>query len=207
MGAEVKPAQRPMREDRIQRKVCTRINDQEPLGDTRRGGFSSPALGPTVRPPPTQETPMNRSPLCVLASLLALSSAAFGAEGLIEIKSPHAARDTMNRFEEVAKQRGLNVFARIDHAAGAAKVGKTLRPTEVLIFGNPQGGTPLMECAQSAGIDLPLKALVWEDAQGQVWLGYNDPAFLAQRHGAAQCPAVGGLSKALAGLAEAAVAR
>ena len=113
----------------------------------------------------------------------------------------------MNRFEENAKQRGLNIFARIDHAAGAAKIGKTLRPTEVIIFGNPQGGTPLMECAQSAGIDLPLKALVWEDAQGQVWLGYNDPAFLAKRHEAAQCPAVPGLSKALAGLAEATIAR
>ena len=96
------------------------------------------------------------------------------------------------------------MFARIDHAAGAQKVGKTLRPTELLIFGNPQGGTPLMECAQSAGIDLPLKALVWEDAQGQSWLGYNDPAWLAQRHGAASCPVVENLKKALSGLADAA---
>src|SRR5712692_1224859 len=149
---------------------------------------------------------MTRSLLFVFASLLALSSAAFGADGLVAIKSPFAAKETMDRFEQNAKQRGLNVFARIDHAAGAAKIGKTLRPTEVFIFGNPQGGTPLMECAQSAGIDLPLKALVWEDAEGQAWLGYNDPAFLAQRHGVAQCPAVSGLSKALAGLAEATVA-
>ena len=150
---------------------------------------------------------MNRLLLSLSSSLLVLSSVAFGADGLVAIKSPHAAKDTMNRFEANAKQRGLEVFARIDHAAGAAKIGKSLRPTEVLVFGNPQGGTPLMECAQSAGIDLPLKALVWEDAQGQVWLGYNDPAFLAQRHGAAQCPAVGGLTKALSGLAEASVAR
>jgi uncharacterized protein (DUF302 family) len=77
----------------------------------------------------------------------------------------------------------------------------------VLIFGNPQGGTPFMECAQSVGIHLPLKALVWEDAEGQVWLGYNDPAFLAQRHGVAQCPAVSSMSKALSGLAEATVTR
>jgi uncharacterized protein (DUF302 family) len=105
------------------------------------------------------------------------------------------------------KQRGLTVFARIDHAAGAAKVSKTLRPTELLIFGNPQGGTPLMECAQTSGIDLPLKALVWQDKAAQVWLGYNDPAFLAQRHGAAACPVVENLRKALAGIAEAAVAR
>jgi uncharacterized protein (DUF302 family) len=150
---------------------------------------------------------VNRSLRFVLASLLALSAAAFGADGLIAIKSPFPAKETMNRFEENAKQRGLTVFARVDHAGGAAKIGKTLRPTEVLIFGNPQGGTPFIECAQSVGIDLPLKALVWEDAQGQVWLGYNDPAFLAQRHGAPQCPAVGGLSKALSGLAEATVAR
>ncbi len=144
---------------------------------------------------------------CLIAGALATTAALAGAaDGLISIKSPHSAAVTMNRLEDIAKQRGLAVFARIDHAAGAAKVGKTLRPTEVLIFGNPQGGTPLMECAQSAGIDLPLKALVWQDAAGQVWLGYNDPAYLAQRHGAAQCPAVENLTKALSGLAGAAVA-
>ena len=139
--------------------------------------------------------------------LVLFASLAGAADGLVEIKSPHGAKETMNRFEAIAKQRGLNVFARVDHAAGAAKFGKTLRPTEVLIFGHPQGGTPFMECAQSVGIDLPLKALVWEDASSQVWLGYNDPAFLAQRHGVAQCPAVETLRKALAGLAEATVAR
>lgn len=150
---------------------------------------------------------MNRSLPFVFASLLSLSSAVFAADGLIAVKSPFTAKETMKRFEENVKQRGLNVFARIDHAAGAAKIGKKLRPTEVLIFGNPQGGTPFIECAQSVGIDLPLKALVWEDAQGQVWLGYNDPAFIAQRHGAAQCPAVSRLSKALSELARATVAR
>lgn len=138
--------------------------------------------------------------------LISLSSLAQAADGVIAVKSPRGAKETMNRFAELAKQKGLNVFARIDHAAGAAKIGKTLRPTEVLIFGDPKSGTPLMECAQSAGIDLPQKALVWEDASGQVWLGYNDPAYLAQRHGAAQCPAVGNLSKALSGLAGGAVA-
>jgi uncharacterized protein (DUF302 family) len=112
----------------------------------------------------------------------------------------------MDRVEALAKQRGLTVFARIDHAGGAAKIGKTLRPTQVIIFGNPQGGTPFMECAQTVGIDLPLKVLVWEDAAAQVWLGYNDPAWLARRHGDEKCPAVENLRKALAGLAEAAVA-
>jgi uncharacterized protein (DUF302 family) len=147
--------------------------------------------------------------LCSLAAavLLTFASIASAADGLISVKSPHSAKVTMDKLEGSVKQRGLNVFARIDHAAGAAKVGKSLRPTELLIFGNPQGGTPFMECAQSVGIDLPLKALVWEDSSGQVWLGYNDPAFLAQRHQVPQCPVVDTLRKALAGLAEGAVAR
>jgi uncharacterized protein (DUF302 family) len=146
---------------------------------------------------------------CLLACLLAAiaTGPATAADGLIALKSPHPAKATMDRFEELARQRGLNVFARIDHAAGAARVGRALRPTELLIFGNPQGGTPFMECAQSVGIDLPLKALVWEDDKAQVWLGYNDPAFIAQRHAAAGCAVVDNLRKALAGLAEAAVAK
>jgi len=142
----------------------------------------------------------------LLVLLVAATSNVFAAEGLISLKSPLTAKETMNRFEENAKQRGLIIFARIDHAAGAVKVGTTLRPTELLIFGNPMGGTPLIECAQTAGIDLPLKALVWEDPKGQVWLGYNDPAYLAKRHGAIDCPAVAPLTKALAGLAEATLA-
>lgn len=140
------------------------------------------------------------------AILFATLGAASAADGLVAIKSPHDAKVTMDRLEQVVTQRGLTVFARIDHAAGAKQVGKTLRPTDVLIFGNPQGGTPFMECAQTVGIDLPLKALVWEDAAAQVWVGYNDPAFLAQRHGVAQCPVVGNLHKALESLVGAAVA-
>jgi uncharacterized protein (DUF302 family) len=140
-------------------------------------------------------------------ALFTLSGLACAAEGLIAVKSTYNAKDTMMRVEDTVKQRGLTVFARIDHAAGAAKIGKTLRPTELIIFGNPQGGTPLMECAQSSGIDLPLKALVWEDSAGQVWVGYNDPAYLAKRHEAAQCPAVENLRKALGGIVDAAVAR
>ena len=145
--------------------------------------------------------------LAAVFTLLGHALMTHAADGMVAVKSPHSAQETMNRLEATVKERGLNVFARIDHAAGAAKVGKTLRPTELLIFGNPQGGTPLMECAQTAGIDLPLKALVWQDASAQVWLGYNDPAFLAQRHGAAACPVVENLRKALAGLADSATAR
>ena len=140
-------------------------------------------------------------------AMVVFAGAVSAADGLVTLKSPHSVKDTMSRLEEAVKQRGLNVFARVDHAAGAAKVGKTLRPTEVLIFGNPQGGTPFMECEQTVGIDLPLKALVWEDAAAQVWVGYNDPGYLAQRHGVPACPVVEGLRKALAGISEAAVAR
>lgn len=132
---------------------------------------------------------------------------AWGAEGLIAVKSPHSVKETMARLEAVVKQKGMAIFARIDHAAGAAKVGKKLPPTALLIFGNPQGGTPFMECAQSVGIDLPLKALVWQDAAGAVWLGYNDPAFLARRHGVPDCPVVQIIDKALAGFAQQAVAK
>ena len=141
------------------------------------------------------------------AILLAFALPAWGAEGLIEVKSAYGAKETMDRLEGILKTKGMTIFARVDHAAGAAKVGKTLRPTELLIFGNPQGGTPLMECSQTAGIDLPLKALVRVDESGQVWLGYNDPAFLAARHGASQCPVVANLKKALAGFAQEAVAK
>lgn len=146
-----------------------------------------------------------RIPLAVAA--LAFAATSYAADGLVVAKSPYGARETINRLEDIVKQRGLSVFARIDHAAGAAKVGRTLRPTELLIFGNPQGGTPFMECAQSVGIDLPLKALAWEDAAGQVWLGYNDPAHLAARHRVKDCPAAAGMAKALAGIAEATIAK
>ena len=103
--------------------------------------------------------------------------------GLITLASTFPARETLDRLIAALGSRGLTVLARVDHADGAAKVGMALRPTEVVIFGNPKGGTPLMQDRQTAGIDLPLKALVWEDAEGKVWLAYNDPAWLARRHG------------------------
>jgi len=139
-------------------------------------------------------------------ALLAAVHTAFAADGLVEIRSPMSVRETMDRLEQLVEARDLTVFARIDHAAGAAKVGQTLRPTQLLIFGNPRGGTPFMQCAQSTGIDLPLKALVWEDDEGQVWIGYNDPAFIAQRHGVPDCPVVEKLTGALQRLTTDAVA-
>ncbi|MEJ7688665.1 MAG: DUF302 domain-containing protein [Variovorax sp.] len=140
------------------------------------------------------------------AFLVCCSLAAQAADGLVVVKSAHSAVETASRLVAAVQDRGLKLFARIDHAAGAATVSRSLRPTEVFIFGNPQGGTPLLECQQTAGIDLPLKALVWQDDKGQVWLGYNDPAWIAARHGASTCPVVANLAKALAGLATAATA-
>jgi len=104
------------------------------------------------------------------------------ADGLIAVPSTFAPKETMDRLEAAVRAKGMMVFARIDHAAGAAEAGLPLRPTELLVFGNAKGGTPLMQENQTIGIDLPLKALVYEDASGKVWLAYNDPRWLAGRH-------------------------
>lgn len=128
--------------------------------------------------------------LALMLIFLLHAAASAAADGMIAMKSPYSAAATMDRLENQVRQRGLIVFARIDHAAGAAKVGRSLRPTALLIFGHPKGGTPFMECQQTVGIDLPLKMLVWEDANAQVWLAYNDPAFIARRHGVAHCPVI-----------------
>jgi uncharacterized protein (DUF302 family) len=104
----------------------------------------------------------------------------------------------MDRLEAQIRALGMKVFARIDHAAGAAEAGLELRPTELIIFGNARGGTPLMQSAQTVGIDLPLKALVWEDASGKTWLSYNEPGWIVQRHSAANAePVVSKMTAAL----------
>jgi uncharacterized protein (DUF302 family) len=121
--------------------------------------------------------------LVVIAATCSWETPAMAADGLITIKSSFGPQDTMKRLEAEVKAKGLTVFAHVDHAAGAAAVGLDLRPTDLIIFGNAKGGTPLMQQAQTVGIDLPLKALVWQDEQGATWLSYNDPAYLAGRHG------------------------
>src|SRR5215475_4106269 len=123
--------------------------------------------------------------------------------GLVTLPSAHDFVTTLGRLTAVLEAKGLAIFARIDHAAGAASVGLALRPTTLLVFGNPTGGTPLMQAAQTAGIDLPLKALVWQGEDGGVRLSYNDPAWIAERHGigGAAAQAVAGLSGALAAFA------
>ncbi len=105
------------------------------------------------------------------------------ADGLITIESSFGPQETMKRLEAEIGAKGMTVFAHVDHAANAATVSLPLRPTDLLIFGNAKGGTPLMQSMQTIGIDLPLKALVWQDASGTTWLSYNDPAYLVRRHG------------------------
>src|ERR1700680_5066343 len=124
-------------------------------------------------------------------------------DGLITLASRYPARDTVERLLGALAKRTLTVFPRIDHAAGAASAGLSLRPTEVVIFGNPKGGTALMQDRQSAGIDLPLEALVWEDGDGEVWPSSNAPGWIAQRHGlgATSPGAVDAMAKALSAIA------
>ena len=107
--------------------------------------------------------------------------------GLIQVSSEFSVEETSDRLNELLAERHLNVFARIDHAQNAASVGKELRPTTLFIFGNPAVGTPLMQCNQSVAIDLPQKMLIWQDADGQVWLAYNDPQYLNGRHDLTGC--------------------
>ena len=130
------------------------------------------------------------------------------ADGLITLSSSHGPKDTMDRLAAEITARGMTVFARVDHAAGAADAGLPLRPTELLIFGNAKAGTPLMQSDQTIGIDLPLKALVWQDASGRTWLSYNDPGWLAKRHGlgAEVDPAVKVMAAALNAIATKATA-
>ena len=103
--------------------------------------------------------------------------------GLTTVSSALSAKETIDRLEAEVKARGMVVFARIDHAAGAKEVGMALRPTELLIFGNAKAGTPLMQADQTMGVELPLKMLAWEDQERKVWLSYSDPLWLADRHG------------------------
>ena len=127
---------------------------------------------------------------CIIVALSLLTTPIFADNGLISVKSSHDVKTTADRLESTLKQKGMNVFIRINHAQGAQKVGKELRPTELIIFGNPKVGTPLMQCSQSVAIDLPQKALIWQDEKGQVWLSYNNPNYLVERHEISGCNAV-----------------
>jgi uncharacterized protein (DUF302 family) len=103
--------------------------------------------------------------------------------GMTIVASEHGPQETAARLVAALTERGVTVISRVNHAAGAAEVGLSLLPTELIVFGNPLVGTPVMQAAQTAGIDLPLRALVWQDEAGKTWIGYNDPDWIAERHG------------------------
>jgi len=146
-----------------------------------------------------------RQVLYTITALFFLTAPAYADNGIISVKSSHEVKATADRLENTLKQKGMTVFIRINHAASAQKVGKKLRPTELVVFGNPKVGTPLMQCSQSTAIDLPQKALIWEDQEGTVWFSYNDPNYLVERHGITGCAEViKKIEKALSNFAKAA---
>lgn len=127
--------------------------------------------------------------LALLVACITLQSTAYAdnTDGIIRLASPYTATATIDRLENILLEKGMTVFKRVSHTDGANKVGLKLRPTELLIFGNPKVGTPLMQCQQSAAIDLPQKALAYEDPNGRVWLAYNDPKYMQKRHNIRGC--------------------
>ena len=144
---------------------------------------------------------------CSMLAIFFIVSTAAAGDGLNSVKSSHDVKATADRLENILEQKGMTVFIRINHAAAARKIGKKLRPTELVVFGNPKVGTPLVQCNQRVAIDLPQKALIWLDDKGQVWLSYNDPNYLAQRHGLGDCAEViKKVEKALDNFAKAATA-
>jgi uncharacterized protein (DUF302 family) len=123
------------------------------------------------------------------------------ADGVIDVRSNFTVQDTADRLEDVLHGKGMTLFARVKHSEAAGKVGIDLRETELIIFGNPKVGSPLMKCRQSVAIDLPQKALIWEDENADVWISYNDPRYLEKRHAIEGCEAViAKIEQALAGI-------
>lgn len=144
----------------------------------------------------------------VIASILVLTGAGFAsAADLVTKTSAHSVAETMDRLAAAVEKAGAKVFARVDHAAGAEKVGAELRPTQMLMFGNPKLGTPAIQASQTMGLDLPLRVVAWEDADGKVHVAYHDPADLAALHGLpADAPVIGKMQGALGKLTGAATA-
>ena len=125
----------------------------------------------------------------ILTSLIffLLTASTFASDGILLVQSSYSVAVTADRLEKILKAKGMTIFTPIDHAQGAKKVGQKLRPTEVLIFGNPKLGSLIIKCSQMAAIDLPQKAMIFQDKKGQVRLAYNDPKYLSERHGISGC--------------------
>lgn len=144
----------------------------------------------------------------LILTVLLMSSIAIPAgavDGMVNVQSTFNVKETANRLESILKDKGMTVFNRIKHSEGASKVGIELRGTELIIFGNPKVGSPLMKCRQSIAIDLPQKALIWEDDKGKVWISYNNPRYLEKRHNITGCEKViSKIEKVLASVAKSA---
>ncbi len=139
--------------------------------------------------------------LLVLFTVLPLMA----AEGLINVQSDFSVKETTDRLEDILNEKGMTIFNQINHSDAAQKVGVELRKTQLIIFGNPKVGSPLMQCQQSVAIDLPQKAIIWEDDKSKVWISYNDPRYLGERHNIIGCDGViTKVEKALAGITKAA---
>lgn len=137
--------------------------------------------------------------------VLIMTVSAYAAGGMVDVKSSFGVKETGDRLESVLKDKGMTIFNRVKHSEAAKKVGVELRETELIIFGNPKVGSPLMKCQQSVAIDLPQKALIWKDSEGNTWISYNDPEYLKKRHDISNCEKViSKIEQALAGIAKAA---
>lgn len=146
--------------------------------------------------------------LQVILLILTLTISAYAVEGMIDVKSSFGVKETADRLENVLKNRGMTLFDRIKHSEAAKKVGVEFGETELIIFGNPKVGSPLMKCQQTVAIDLPQKALIWNDKQGNTWISYNNPMYLKKRHHISGCDGViSKIEKALAGITKAAAGK
>jgi len=143
--------------------------------------------------------------LVTLFSILFFAIPVIAADGVINVKSTFEVGETADRMENILKEKGMTIFNRIKHSDAAGKVGIELRDTELIIFGNPKVGSPLMKCQQSVALDLPQKALIWKNDKDNVYISYNDPRFLQKRHNVTGCEEVlTKIEKALAGITKAA---
>jgi uncharacterized protein (DUF302 family) len=143
--------------------------------------------------------------ILILLSILFIAIPVAASDGVVIVPSAFNVEETADRMESILKEKGMTIFNRIKHSEGAGKVGIELRYTELIIFGNPKVGSPLMKCQQSVAIDLPQKALIWEDDKDRVWISYNDPRYLEKRHNITGCEdVISKIEKALANIAKSA---
>jgi len=140
---------------------------------------------------------MKNHALLIMALLIGLQSNVFASENYVDKKSPYSVDKTLDRLENILKSKGITIFTRVDHSAGAKRAGIAMNDTKLLIFGNPKMGTPLMNENIMMALDLPMKALAWEDQKGQVWLSYLKPSVLQQRHGLKNQPIINKMTGAL----------